>query len=477
MLFNSKEFIIYYIIVTAVFFLLPHRYRWFHLLAASCYFYMTFVPIYILILFGTIIIDYYAGIWIEESENNESQQRLILISSVVINLLVLGVFKYYNFFIENVNVLGASLPLLNIILPIGLSFHTFQALAYLFEVYRGNQMAERHFGIYSLYVMFYPQLVAGPIERPQRVLPQFKIEHKFSWDLFWSGLRLMMWGFFKKVVVADRISIYVDIIYTQPMTYTNFANVLLAFVFFLIQVYCDFSGYSDIALGAARTMGFHLMINFNRPLESRSISEFWRRWHISLSSWFNDYLFTAVSASARRLRRKGIILAVIVTFALSGLWHGAAWTFVVFGLIHGTGIVYEILTKDIRTRVSRNFPPRIWRFLCWLVTISFVILAVVFFRASSFSQAIEMLKYVVTLKHDVPFQTVVAAGDKEFGITALLLSFLVIAITFIVEHFTSPLLLELDLKPRRDIAFCYTLLVLIVCLGMFQKNTFIYFQF
>jgi D-alanyl-lipoteichoic acid acyltransferase DltB (MBOAT superfamily) len=477
MLFNSREFIIYYIIVTAVFFLLPHRYRWFHLLAASCYFYMTFVPLYILILFGTIILDYYAGIWIEEAEDNESRQRFVLISSVVINILVLGVFKYYNFFIENVNGFGAGLPLLNIILPIGLSFHTFQALAYLFEVYRGNQTAERHFGIYSLYVMFYPQLVAGPIERPQRVLPQFKVEHKFSWELFWSGLRLIMWGFFKKVVVADRLSVYVDIIYAQPMAYTNFANVLLAFVFFLVQVYCDFSGYSDIALGTARTMGFNLMVNFNRPLESRSISEFWRRWHISLSTWFNDYLFTAVSASARRLRRKGIILAVIITFALSGLWHGAAWTFVIFGLIHGICIVYEMLTKDFRTKISRRLPPRVWGLFCWFVTISVVILAVVFFRASSFGQAVEMLKYVLTFKHDVPFQTVVAAGDKEFGITAMLLSFIVIAITFIVEHFTSPLLLELDIKPRNDIAFCTTMLVLIVCLGMFQKNTFIYFQF
>jgi D-alanyl-lipoteichoic acid acyltransferase DltB (MBOAT superfamily) len=261
------------------------------------------------------------------------------------------------------------------------------------------------------------------------------------------------------------------------MTYTNFANVLLAFIFFLIQVYCDFSGYSDIALGAARTMGFNLMINFNRPLESRSISEFWRRWHISLSSWFNDYLFTAVSASARRLRRKGIILAVIITFALSGLWHGAAWTFVIFGLIHGSGIVFEILTKNIRSKVSKNMAPRIWNFFCWFVTISFVTIAVVFFRANSITQAMEMLSYVFTLNNSIPFRTVVVAGANEFGITSLMLSFFVIAITFIVERYTSPLLLEFDVKPRNDIVFCSTLIVVIICLGMFHKNTFIYFQF
>jgi D-alanyl-lipoteichoic acid acyltransferase DltB (MBOAT superfamily) len=480
------------------------------LLIASCYFYITFLPIYILILFFTIVIDYYAGIWIEQTEDNERKQRAILIGSVILNIAVLALFKYWDFLINSINVslhvhlprlkelwlsgwivrsnnafndwanhlLGTNYPILeNVILPLGLSFHTFQALAYLLEIYRGNWKAERHFGIYAVFVMFYPQLVAGPIERPQHILPQFRIRHKFNWDLFWSGIRLMLWGFFKKVVIADRLSQYVDIIYHEPMTYTNAGNVLLAFIFFLVQVYCDFSGYSEIALGAARTMGFSLMINFNRPLMSRSISEFWRRWHISLSSWFNDYLFTAISASARRLKLWGIVLAVMVTFALSGLWHGAAWTFVIFGMIHGSGIVYEILTRNTRAKIAARLPPLLWSFLCWATTISFVTLAVVFFRANSFGQAIHMLQYVVTLNHSTPFHTVVASGNDEFGVTSLIVSLFVITVMFLVERKTDPMLLVLDKRPKLDVIFSTAVLVAIIMLGIFQKNTFIYFQF
>ncbi|MEO7524276.1 MAG: MBOAT family O-acyltransferase, partial [Ferruginibacter sp.] len=289
MLFNSYEFLIFFPIVTILYFLIPHRFRWFVLLVASCIFYMFFIPVYILILFFTIIIDYAAGIMIERSNNNKKH---FLILSIIANVGVLAFFKYFNFLAVNVNSVADEniIPVLNIILPIGLSFHTFQAMSYTIEVYRGNQKAEKHLGIYALYVMFYPQLVAGPIERPQNILPQFKIKHSFNIDLLYSGLRLMLWGLYKKVVVADRLSIYVDAIYNSPLEYSNFLNVLIAFFFFSIQIYCDFSGYSDIAIGAARVLGIDLMVNFNRPYESKNIREFWSRWHISLSTWFRDYV-------------------------------------------------------------------------------------------------------------------------------------------------------------------------------------------
>ena len=283
MLFNSIEFVIFFILVTSLYFILPHKYRWFLLLVASCYFYMAFVPVYILILFFTIVIDYFAGIWIEEAQGKKKKQFLVL--SLVANIGVLAVFKYYNFLNDNLTFLlhGADwenpIPYLSILLPIGLSFHTFQAMSYTIEVYRGHQKAERHFGIYSLYVMFYPQLVAGPIERPQNLLFQFRTEHKFDYERVVSGLRLMLWGFFKKLVIADRLAIYVNAAYGNPDEHTGL-TLAVATMFFAFQIYCDFSGYSDIAIGAARVMGYDLMKNFNRPYLSASISEFWSRWPI-----------------------------------------------------------------------------------------------------------------------------------------------------------------------------------------------------
>lgn len=317
MIFNSFEFLVFFIVVSTLYFTLPHRYRWFHLLAASIFFYSYFIPIYFLILFGTIVIDYFAGIQIERSEGRK--RKLFLILSLIANIGILAVFKYYNFFITNVNSLLSlsandfQFSLMSIALPIGLSFHTFQAMSYTIEVYRKNQSAERHFGIYALYVMFYPQLVAGPIERPQNVLHQFYIKQKFSYDNAVRGLRLMLWGLFKKVVIADNLSVVVDHVYSQPEAVSGL-SVMTGAIFFSIQIYCDFSGYSDIALGTARFMGFDLMKNFNIPYYSKSISEFWSRWHISLSTWFRDYLY--IPLGGNRGGEAKIMRNIFVVFIL-----------------------------------------------------------------------------------------------------------------------------------------------------------------
>jgi D-alanyl-lipoteichoic acid acyltransferase DltB (MBOAT superfamily) len=307
MLFNSIQFLIFFPAVTALYFGLPHRLRWAWLLAASCYFYMAFMPSYILILGFTIVIDYFAGLAIENAEGR--RRKLFLAASLAANVGVLVVFKYFNFLNANLKGLAEALrwnyPVesLAILLPIGLSFHTFQAMSYTIEVYRGAQPAERHFGIYALYVMFYPQLVAGPIERPQNLLHQFREVHRFDYERVASGLRLMAWGFFKKIVVADRLAVPVNLVYGEPEKHTGLA-LLVATYFFAYQIYCDFSGYTDIARGAARVMGFELMKNFDRPYAARSVAEFWTRWHISLSTWFKDYLFFPLARwhAARRAR-------------------------------------------------------------------------------------------------------------------------------------------------------------------------------
>lgn len=276
MLFNSLQFIFFFIVVTLAYFSLPHRGRIWLLLLASCYFYAVFQPIYILILFVTIVVDYFAGIWIENSQGKK--RMFLLVLSLISNIGFLAYFKYYNFFVENINNvffhLGSTtqLELLKILLPIGLSFHTFQAMSYTIEVYRCNEKAEKDFAIYALYVMFYPQLVAGPIERPQNVLWQFHKYFEYDFENLKAGLMRMAWGMFKKVVIADRLAMVVDYSYDNPYDHNGF-TLLVATVFFTFQIYCDFSGYSDIAIGAARVMGFKLMDNFDgRIFQNQSMN-------------------------------------------------------------------------------------------------------------------------------------------------------------------------------------------------------------
>ena len=331
MLFNSLQFAVFFVVVTTVYFLLADKHRWKLLLISSCYFYMSFVPAYILILGFTIVIDYFAGILIEQSSGNKRNFYLIL--SIAANVGVLAIFKYYNFLNDNLTaILGDfgyqnKIPYLSILLPIGLSFHTFQAMSYTIEVYRGHQKAERHFGIYSLYVMFYPQLVAGPIERPQNILPQMHAKHEFKYENVVEGLRLMLWGFFKKIVIADRLAIYVDAVYNNADKHSGI-TLITATVFFAFQIYCDFSGYTDIARGAARVMGYELMLNFRRPYLAKSIKEFWSRWHISLSTWFRDYLYIPLGGNRVPIPRW--YLNLMIVFMISRLWHGAALTYIIW---------------------------------------------------------------------------------------------------------------------------------------------------
>ncbi|MDB5256728.1 MAG: hypothetical protein JWM14_1423 [Chitinophagaceae bacterium] len=483
MLFNSIEFLIFFPVVTLLYYLLPHKFRWFHLLAASCFFYMFFVPVYILILFFTIIIDYYAGIWIENSEG--AVRKRYLMASIIANIGILCVFKYYNFFLDNMVFLFQSLnipiasehiPYLSILLPIGLSFHTFQAMSYTIEVYRGNQKAERHFGIYALYVMFYPQLVAGPIERPQNVLHQFHEEHTFKSSNLLAGLRLMLWGFFKKLVIADRIAVYVDAIYDHPDQF-GWHNILLAIILFAVQIYCDFSGYSDIALGSAKTMGFDLMKNFDRPFISTNISDFWRRWHISLSSWFNDYLHTPICIAWRDYGQYAIIFGLLVTFFISGLWHGAAWTFIGYGVVHGVALTFEVLTKKTRKKVIKKFNKALYDRLSMLLTFTFLCLSWVIFRADSMSD-IGTIYHQLFSFNTTAFQSLVMNSNMvEFGATSFAIAAVMILFMWVVESKVSYSLYELNDRPVADIILSSALLICILSLGVFNHNSFIYFQF
>lgn len=480
MLFNSIDFAFFFIIVTTLYFILPHRFRWFLLLAASCYFYMAFVPVYILILAFTIIIDYFAGIFLEQIKEKK-RKRVFLIASLIANIGVLAVFKYYNFINFNIELLLSGigykdpLPYLSILLPIGLSFHTFQAMSYTIEVYRGNQRAERHFGIYALYVMFYPQLVAGPIERPQNLLYQFYEKHSFNYVRVTNGLKLIAWGLFKKVVIADRLAILVDDVYSDPHKYNGTVH-LMAIVFFSFQIFCDFSGYSDMAIGAADVMGFKFMQNFNKPYHSKSISEFWTRWHISLSSWFKDYLY--IPLGGNRVAVPRWYFNLLVVFLLSGLWHGANWTFVLWGALHWFYIVFAATTKKMRHGIASaiGITKYAWLNNALQIVTTFVLVSIawVFFRAAHLQDAIYILKHAANGLGHISF--------NELPISKLqfVLSIAGIALLEVV-HIVQQKVNIREWLTRRPVilrwSVYYATILTIVFLGIHESRQFIYFQF
>jgi alginate O-acetyltransferase complex protein AlgI len=473
MLFNSAEFLAFFPLVTLLFFLLPHKFRWALLLLASCYFYMFFKAVYILILFFTIIIDYFAGIIIEQAADRR-KRKLFLTISIIANVGVLAVFKYYNFLNDNISGLANAMglhnpiPYLSILLPIGLSFHTFQAMSYTIEVYRGSQKAERHFGIYALYVMFYPQLVAGPIERPQNILHQFHEKKSFSYDNAVEGFNRMAYGFCKKVVVADRLSPYVNEIYGTPSHYGTLP-VIIATVFFSIQIYCDFSGYSDIAIGSAKVMGFDLMENFKRPYLSSTISEFWSRWHRSLSTWFRDYVYIPLGGNRTSKAKWYRNLAIV--FLLSGLWHGASWNFIIWGAIHALYLIIGLLTIEFRMKIAAfiglNKLPRVNKAIQILITFILVTFAWIFFRATNFHEAMAIIEQI---KH-LDFSINMLQLTTKLGTFNLLLCFFVI-----IALFSSYALPE-NLNVKYKTSFFIGMVVLTLILGTNGKADFIYFQF
>ncbi len=482
MLFNSYHFLIFFPVVTIGFFLLGHRFRWAWLLAASCYFYAAFIPVYILILFFTILVDYAAGILIENSQGK--RRKMMLVLSLIANIGVLAFFKYYNFAAANIDALAAaigwnySVPLLGIILPIGLSFHTFQSMSYTIEVYRGNQKAERHLGIFALYVMFYPQLVAGPIERPQNLLHQFHEPKYFDYTQAVSGLRLMAWGFFKKIVIADSLAYFVNIFYGAPRDHAGLP-LLVGTVFFAYQIYCDFSGYSDIARGSARVMGFHLMKNFDSPYLARSVAEFWSRWHISLSTWFKDYVY--IPLGGNRVATPRLCFNLMVTFLLSGLWHGANWTYVVWGGLNGLYLLSAVLTTNFRP--LEKFP-RFGAALSTLSVFCLISFSWIFFRAASLSDALYIINHLFSdagqwisqLSDSSYLKSHLYMGEGRKFRVALISIFVLQLIEYINRR--RPLAVEFAARPLVLRWVVYVVLAIVVLnSGAVSELPFIYFQF
>lgn len=437
---------------------------------------MSFVPVYIFILGFTILIDYFSGIGIENAKGGVRKRLLLL--SLIANIGVLSVFKYHNFINQNLTALlnGVDLsnpiPFLTILLPIGLSFHTFQAMSYTIEVYRGNQKAERHFGIFALYVLFYPQLVAGPIERPQNLLHQFREKFEFIPERVGEGLKMMLWGLVKKIVIADRLAIYVNIVYNHPTQHKGL-TFLLATIFFSFQIYCDFSGYADIAIGAAKVMGFKLMPNFNRPYFAESIAEFWKRWHISLSTWFKDYVYIPLGGNRQSAARW--YLNLLIVFLLSGLWHGANWTYIIWGALNGVYLIFAILSKKLRCRVNKIIGiekftnwNKFFRILLVFILSSF---AWIFFRANTVSDAFTIIKKIAFLDGPLFYENP----------SMLIYSFSSILLLFFVEGKLEFYKGSFSFFHNKSWTVRYlsyaALIIIILLMGVFDGGQFIYFQF
>ncbi len=468
MLFNSFEFLIFLPVVYGLFRQLrDQRHRLVLFFLASCFFYSFLIPAYLLILFLLIAVDFWAGIRIEDSAD-AGRKKLYLGVSVLANLGILGFFKYTNFLIENLQTLAAflhwNLPVrvLEIALPIGLSFHTFQSLSYVFEVHAGRFKAERSLLHYAVYVLYFPQLVAGPIERPQNILPQLHQKTGFDPEGMKSGLKLILQGLFKKAVVGDTLALLANRVFDRPGDYGFFGTAagILAFTF---QIYGDFSGYSDIARGVSRLFGIELMVNFNKPYFADSVSDFWRRWHISLSTWFRDYLYIPLGGNRKgKVRTQANLMSV---FLLSGLWHGANWTFMVWGALHGGYLLIENL---VLARVGYSRWPRGIR---RLLVFGLAAIAWVFFRAPTVGAATDTLQGLFRS----PFLGLSSLPSFEIGESALaILSLLVL------EHFDERKAIWVRLRdlpmPVRRLVYAAMILIFLMT-AQFGGAQFIYFQF
>ena len=482
MLFNSLEFALFFPVVVALHFLLPHRWRWLMLLGASYWFYMAWRPEYAMLLLLSTVVDYAAGQGIHRARDQRGRKRWLWLS-LGVNLGLLGAVKDFNFLNDTLRTMTGwaglpwEVPDTDLLLPMGISFYTFQTMSYTIDVYRGHLAPERHFGRFALFVTFFPQLVAGPVERAPSLLPQFVQRMAFDQQRIIGGLQRMLWGFFKKVVIADRCAPIVDHVYADPGAHQA-PVLLLATLLFSIQVYADFSGYSDIAIGAARVLGFRIMENFRVPQLATSIGDFWSRWHISMSTWFRDYIY--IPLGGNRVTTQRWYFNLLVVFFLSGIWHGAGWTFVVYGLLHGGYMVLAQITRPSWRRFNTWSGlvqvPRMHHALMVVGTFALVTLSRVFFRAATMDDALAVLHGLLM------------PGWAGAGIGSLLahVKVPVLMLTLLLAFGHLFLDARIDALVRGERAFrwrhghwvLYTaLLFMLVLFGNYGEVAFIYFQF
>lgn len=477
MLFNSLEFGLFLPIVFIGYWFVFQknlRIRNFFLLAISYYFYACWDWRFLSLIILSSFVDYNIGLRIGKAEDDTSKKRLLWIS-LLFNLGLLAVFKYFNFFIdsfvETFRFMGGSMDYssINIVIPIGISFYTFQTMSYAIDIYREKLKPTDDIIAFFAFVSFFPQLVAGPIERAQNLLPQFLERKRFDREIASDGMRQILWGFFKKVAIADACGIFVNEIFANNLDYSWIA-LFLGTTLFAIQVYCDFSGYSDIAIGTAKLFNFKLMTNFKTPYHATNWGDFWKRWHISLSSWILDYVYYPIALNKRDWQIWGVVFGLMVTFTLNGLWHGANWTFVLFGILLGVYISVEFLLKKKRKTLKKKIGKSFMNFSGWLLTMVLWVLALVLFRAESLQQSIEIYQSIFSFQ-----------SGRAFGSLPVVLMLLLVVL-FVVEWVqrNKEHGLEINLTKVPKLARWATYLgvfYIIILFGVFKQDQFIYFQF
>jgi alginate O-acetyltransferase complex protein AlgI len=501
MVFTSVAFLVFFSIIATSYWMIPYRFRWILLLASSLVFYAWATPVYTLVLVVSVLFNYLAGIWIGRVENSR-KRRLILIAGIIVNLLFLASFKYFNTLSlmvrEHLFHDEGTVSFLAIAVPLGISFFTFSNISYLIEVKRGAVPPERHAGIFSLYVIFFPKLIMGPIERPGHFLPQLRTPAVFNYDQAVSGIRLMLWGYFKKLVIADQLGRFVDQAYLAAGT-AGGSVWFTATVLYAFQIYLDFSGYIDIARGGARVLGFDLLPNFNRPYLSKSIREFWTRWHITLSQWLRDYLFLPVAYSlSRRMKSDRFLwgktdkwiysISITITFIACGVWHGVGWTYFAWGGLFAVYLVVGFLTEGAKRRFYKRtrLAEVKWFYnsLQVIVTFFLVWFTWIFFRAPSMHEAFAVISYIFAGDRSIFHPDLVSVyrfvGTSGLHPVEFLLVILLIPAAGASEKYFTEFPVEKGFS--RFPAFArwgiyYTLVLLIFYFGRYDSNSFIYFQF
>lgn len=470
MLFNSLEFLVFFPLVVLLYWILPQRFRNSFLLVASYYFYMNWEPVYAILIFVSSITTWGAAMFFGRKDMERRLSKVVFVLCLIFNLGILFLYKYADFvggvvqsLLDNIGI-GMSVPKFPYLLPVGISFYTFQAIGYAIDVYKGKIEREKSLWTYVLFISFFPQLVAGPIERAKNLLPQFHGRHRFNNLNLIIGARMMLWGYFMKLCVAENLSPYVNAVYNNLEHHTG-ASVWLATFFFTFQILCDFGGYSLIAIGAAKCMGFSLMQNFRQPYNAASIKDFWRRWHISLSTWFSDYLY--IPLGGNRCSTVKHQRNLFLTFLVSGIWHGANWTFIAWGAYHGVLIVSNSLAnKFIKHRVIWFSGGRIFGFM---ITFLLVMIGWVFFRANNINDAFSALSMMAH-----PLAPLYTGEGKAILLMCFLMIAILVGYSIIVEKYG-----EIHFRQNRLV---YTmidalLIVTILMFASFESGQFIYFQF
>jgi len=486
--FNSIQFLVFFPVVTTLFYILPHRWRWILLLGASYFFYISWNPEYLIVLLAVTAIGYLSGLWLAW-DTRPVTRRLLLFFSLSIILGLLFFFKDSNgsnrVFQAVLDQIKAPelLSGIHLVLPLGISFFTFQTMSYIIDVYRRTARPEKHAGMYALFIAFFPHLTAGPIARTNQLLPQFYESKAPDYEKIVTGLQRMAWGFFKKLVIADRLALLVNMVYAEPTSYTGFVLILATYAF-AFQIYCDFSGYADIAIGAARVMGFQLQENFQQPYYAQSIVDFWRRWHITLYNWLRDYIFYPITRALHRSNissRSNLVLIIppMATMLASGLWHGTEWTFIIWGTLHGLYMVLFVMWSRWKIGLQMPFklPSGMATGLKIFITFHLVCFAWIFFRASNLSDALYIVRHLLVNPETSSALFEIAPGGWYEWMIAVLALLLMEAVHWVRERNGQLRTLILRQPVWLRWSVYYGLVMVIFMFGKFEANEFIYSRF